>query len=665
MVKVENKGTLWLITKKFLKINRARNAIAILAIILTSLLFTTLFTGTCSMFLTQLETDKKKYITDSHAIIQQLSEEEGQRAETALKDASFVDKYGKDLFLGISEDARFPYLVEFHAGDDNSARNISVKNDIRTYGLLKNIGTTGKQLKKIVRMQAFILSITGIPVGLVTGYAAGVLLVPVLIASLNEKTETVTTAHPLIFLFSAIFSLLTVYLSILQACRIVAKVSPVEALRLAENTQTQKKSKKNFSVSCMGMALQNMRSSWKKGIIVMLSIAISLTILNITGILISLQDFEDIQDLYLAADFQLDKITSTLDFADLNAISPDIHQALDTCPCAEATGYTYYSREQLSMPEQLRETYEGITNKYLDQWGYDWNDTWQEIRTSNQIPVLYMGISKAIFDKFKWRGEPASWEDFQSGQYVITNYPDTYYTKETDYFYKKGDSLTMTYQSGENKTYEVLQEATLPTLLGYPYTDLISVEVYVPASEYIACTGNNYAMRAAINAIPGQEKNVQQYIENVILPEDNAFQFTSVLDLKKDFDRYVSKYYIIGGLLALVLAFIGIMNFYNTTATSLISRKKELALLEAVGMTKRQLLGMLILEGIFYLGGAVITAGFLTLLYSRRFTDRSISFYAFLPFLLMIPVLLFTAWAIPESQFRKMHRESVVERIRQ
>lgn len=41
------------------------------------------------------------------------------------------------------------------------------------------------------------------------------------------------------------------------------------------------------------------------------------------------------------------------------------------------------------------------------------------------------------------------------------------------------------------------------------------------------------------------------------------------------------------------------------------------------------------------------------------------SLYAFLPFALMIPVLLFIAWAIPKVQFWKMNRESVVERIRQ
>ena len=49
MVKVENKETLRLLTKRFMKMNRARNIIAVIAIMLTSLLFTSLFVGSVSI----------------------------------------------------------------------------------------------------------------------------------------------------------------------------------------------------------------------------------------------------------------------------------------------------------------------------------------------------------------------------------------------------------------------------------------------------------------------------------------------------------------------------------------------------------------------------------------------------------------------------------------
>ena len=56
---------------------------------------------------------------------------------------------------------------------------ISVTGDIRFYGLLKTIGVTPAQLRRMIRQQAFLLCVAGIPVGLLTGYGVGAVLTPV------------------------------------------------------------------------------------------------------------------------------------------------------------------------------------------------------------------------------------------------------------------------------------------------------------------------------------------------------------------------------------------------------------------------------------------------------------------------------------------------------
>ena len=60
--------------------------------------------------------------------------------------------------------------------------------DIRYYGLLKTIGVTPRQLKRIIRQQALLLCTIGCPLGLAVGWAVGYLLVPVVIekSSLGE-----------------------------------------------------------------------------------------------------------------------------------------------------------------------------------------------------------------------------------------------------------------------------------------------------------------------------------------------------------------------------------------------------------------------------------------------------------------------------------------------
>ena len=847
MIKVENKETLSLLTKRFMKMNRARNIIAVIAIALTSLLFTSLFVGSVSMILSRRATEIKQFMDSAHATAQNLSEEDAQSLQQIIGQSEDVERYGSGIFLGTGMDERLGFSVEVRYGDENMAEsfnclpttgrlpekenevalssmilealgvtpeigeevtltwevnptlkqyktdtfkvcgfwqgdkavlgqmvwvskayaeenryhvtkeelengiynggleycvwyknlwkleektekiskaagftkagtgmevnpaynlfeedsfsfsslavmilfvilagyliiynifNISVKTDIRAYGLLKNVGTTGKQLKKIVRMQAWRLSAIGIPIGLLCGYLAGLCMAPSLTADSNisaqagQTTQTVVSANPLIFIVAALLTLLTVYLSSLQACKMVERVSPVEALRLAEGEQSQRKIKKNTSVSWWGMAVQNVFRNWKKGLIVMLSIALSMVVVNSIVMLVQGYDFESYKNVLLTADFQLDQMTADLSNTNFNGITPEIKEILNECPESEKTGYVYYSKETHQMEPELLKIWESLADKYEENWNDYEKQIWEDAKATNTVNVHFLGISQAVFDKLEWRGEKPSWDKFKSGDYVIVDYGDKFAEHPVSY-YQTGDTFQMKYQNGNEKDYEVLGEALMPYALDYPYADLIYITVLVPEDEYISQTGNESAMYAAIDAKKGRDKQVKAYIDENVLKENDMINVLSVLDMKESFQRFVSKYYMIGGFLALILAFIGIMNFFNTTATSVISRRKELALLEVVGMTKKQVAKMLVAEGFLYLGGAFVIAVLLVVFGSEEILSNTIGRAFFfrmhltiVPCLLMIPILLVIAYVIPKYQFEKMSRESLVERIR-
>ena len=101
---------------------------------------------------------------------------------------------------------------------------ISVAGDIRFYGLLKTIGTTPRQLRRIIRIQALILSAIGIPIGLIAGWLLGGRLTPVIVSRLNAVVP-VTSVSPLIFAGAALFALFTVLLSCRRPGRMAARVS--------------------------------------------------------------------------------------------------------------------------------------------------------------------------------------------------------------------------------------------------------------------------------------------------------------------------------------------------------------------------------------------------------------------------------------------------------
>ena len=847
MVKVENKETLRLLTKRFMKMNRARNIIAVIAIMLTSLLFTSLFVGSVSMILSKRATEIKQFMDSSHAIAQNLSEEDAERLQKTIEQDEDVERYGSGIFLGAGMDERFGFSVEVRYADENMAEsfnclpttgrlpekenevavsslvlealgvtpkigeevtltwevnpmlkqyktdtfqicgfwqgdkavlgqmvwvseayakenrypvtqeelengiynggkeysvwyknlwnlekktenisktagftkagtgleinpaynlfeedsfsftsfivmvlfvilagyliiynifNISVKTDIRAYGLLKNVGTTGKQLKKIVRMQAWKLSAVGIPIGLIFGYLAGLCMAPSLTADAQisaqagKTAQTVVSANPLIFLAAILLTLLTVYLSSLQACKMVERVSPVEALRLAEGEQSHRKIKKNTSVTWWGMAVQNVLRNWKKGLIVMLSIALSMVVVNCIVMLVQGYDFDSFRKVFLASDFQLDQMTGSLSNTNFNGITPEIKEILNKCPQSEKTGYVYYSEERHKMEPALLKTWETLAEKNKENWTDYEKQIWEETKADNMVKVHFLGISEAVFDMLEWKGEKCSWNTFKSGDYVIVDYSDKY-TEQPVSYYQSGETFKMEYGNGKQKDYGVIGEAMMPYSLDYPYADSVYITVMVPEEEYITQTENQSAMYAAIDAKKGEDKQVKEYIDKNVLKENDMINVFSVLDMKASFRRFVSKYYMIGSFLVVILAFIGIMNFFNTTATSVISRKKELALLEVVGMTKKQISKMLVAEGFLYLGGAFMIAVLLVVVGAKQILINTLGTAFFfqlhltiVPCLLMVPILSGIAYAIPKYQFKKMSQESVVERIR-
>lgn len=126
----------------------------------------------------------------------------------------------------------------------------------------------------------------------------------------NEITEqagqtalTVVPANPLIFIVAALFTLLTVYLSSLQACRMVERVSPVEALHLAEGEQSRRKMKKILPYYGGAGSSKCVFRNWKKGLIVMLSIALSMVVVNCIVMLVQGYDLDSYRKILFANRF--------------------------------------------------------------------------------------------------------------------------------------------------------------------------------------------------------------------------------------------------------------------------------------------------------------------------------------------------------------------------
>ena len=123
----------------------------------------------------------------------------------------------------------------------------------------------------------------------------------------------------------------------------------------------------------------------------------------------------------------------------------------------------------------------------------------------------------------------------------------------------------------------------------------------------------------------------------------------------------------------LMIAVIGFMNLINTMITSIITRKKELGMLQAIGLSDRQLTRMLAGEGMVFTAGTLVASltlgnvlGYLIFLWGRDSGFMSVTQYHYplwesllLAAVLIVGQLLVT-WAIG----KRMRRESLIDRIR-
>ena len=217
---------------------------------------------------------------------------------------------------------------------------ISVAKDVKYFGLLKTIGTTSKQIKRLIRLQVLLLSLVGIPIGLIIGKIVGVMLVPTVLSLINVNVMD-DTVNPIIYVLSALFTLLTIFISISKPSRIAEKVSPIEALRRSDTDQTSKKSnskrvkrdkKEIMSIRLTKMAVKNVLRNKKKMILVTLSLSLGLILLNLTYSFSNSFDMDAFVSEMISSDFVVGDVSNFnvhLDYENQETLNEDFYVELN------------------------------------------------------------------------------------------------------------------------------------------------------------------------------------------------------------------------------------------------------------------------------------------------------------------------------------------------
>ena len=582
---------------------------------------------------------------------------------------------------------------------------ISVVSDIRFYGLLKTIGTTKRQIRRLVRRQAAILSLIGIPVGLLIGYGIGKLALPFALSFGDfGGMEISLKFHPWILVFSAVFSAVTVFLGSWKPGRIAGKVSPIEAVKYTETgirgkAASRKKKRKHNTrnyYSAFSMALSNLGRN--KRTTVMVIMAMSLSIILLTMVMTAAGSFRIDQYLEqrIVGDFVLGNIevTSGMGRSGDITIEPEFLALADEQDGIEEKQELWTAFQRfLQMDDQARERMQELDGAGMLRRDVYESENLDRMLQGESMEGFCYGYSEGLLSNLEVLEGTLDVEKFATGDYILVTpiLGNDDFLPAAEHIWHPGDTVTvesvtetsqvheildaggetigLEYDGLAEKEYEVMAIVDIPRSMNLGRYRANGCDVVMPLSEfdmaYSRCFGVAYQIREEKQE--AFEAAVKAYTE-----EHTQMGYVSKGTLQSEFVNMVTVITTIGIALAGLIALIGTLNFINAVITEIISRKREFAMLQSIGMTNAQLKKTLICEGISYIAIAgvisFVLGSFLACVLLRAMNHIILFFeyqFQILPFVIMIPILMLVAVLVPVLSYRNLQKKSIVERLRE
>ena len=463
----------------------------------------------------------------------------------------------------------------------NNIFKISVNEDIKLLGLLKTIGMTKPQIKKLVHLESLAVALPSIVVGDIVGISIGKIILNKIFVS-NEMLTDVKLSPAviiLIILFSTAFTLLTVFLSVMRPARFAAKVSPIDASRYNE-IQIKKKYKSD-NISLGKLARRQVFSNKFRFISIILSMSLSAVILNSV--------------LTYTGNIDLEKGISDIIVTDYNIASPKYFR------------YMYSGSE------------DGINEKYIGEiennkgfksggalYSYGYEYTYPDIKIEdNKVAPILFGIDDYLINKYKITDGDFDKDKWQTGNYVIIGEK---IRNNSDY--KIGDKIRINVNN-KIKEVQVMGKVEYNFSNGLRYFRVVKEDIndessptlgleyiYMNPNEYKELTGDNSIMSYGFDVADSEKENFNKLLKS--FENDPGFSYDS-RDLQiKSFKDFKNLIEFVGYSLSIVLFLISVLNFINIIATEILRNMVNLSILEAIGMTKQNIKKYLIKKNLIY-----------------------------------------------------------------
>lgn len=580
--------------------------------------------------------------------------------------------------------------------------DISVMQDVQQYGLLRTLGCSTRQIKRLVNRQAVWLTMIGLPIGLIAGFFASWMLLPSVMKffSYTALKATEVSASPLIFVIAALFTVLTVFVSTRKPAKKAAKVSPLEAVRYTGQDNFSKKAiKRTQGAKLPRMALANLGRCKKRTVFITVSMLLCVVLLNSVFVITQSIDEEKFISRSTKTDYTVYSSVST------NITNPFQYHA-DGLP--------------MSVPELINQQVEVENGRYLYRntlddtavtvdYGFDEMAPFETEEekgrtfaafengaricvapdTEDQYYGNVFGASSAFWDDITiYDGEKntdALKQKMDTGEYIIIGYHMNFLTGKPNMGpwegqLQVGDRISF-YKNGELfKTFTVLAVANLVATEYETSAGTLAAQHIGGDAPFIYMTDKMFQQlydtptlfSYGFHVAEGQNQKAEEFL-NDFTSNHSSVTYTSTALLEQQLDSISNMILLVGGMIGLIMAFAGLINFTNMMITNIITRRHEFATMQSIGMTNRQLRQMMIYEGLYYAAGAdiigSICAALIGLTVLKGVLNAPSMWYftlhfTLVPALMVALVYLLLAALIPVIVLRFFNKGTVVERLR-
>jgi putative ABC transport system permease protein len=540
---------------------------------------------------------------------------------------------------------------------------ISVSKDVRFFGMLKTIGTTARQIRRIVSGQILRLCLIGLPFGCALAAAVSLLIVPAVLSTSGIETGVIVSFSPVIYIGAVIFAIITALIGAITPAKKAANISPIEALKY-----TGKEIRKSGVYSSANgkpykMAIRNIFRNRKRAVVVMLSLFLSIVVFSTAMIIVSSIDINYRINAEYNSDFTLgSKLNNP--YPDWY-LSEELVEQIKELDGISEIGITTLEPAQLVYSSELYEFVEWYVD-WVSQWGNLNSDTAAE----QALVFGLQGIDAITLNRINERlSAPIDAEAFERGEIALIRH-DLYREGLVESF----DNVTafeirleFIENSFEimNGGYANLQQPLFSNIQNVGVLGILVSNNFL--RQYITTPKIQYI---DINVKDGYEEQV--YIALQELVNLNDVEILSRFAARKALQEARTITLVLGIGISAILGLIGVFNFINVIFVSIMARKREFATLESVGMSKKQMRSMIRNEGIGY---AIITILFSATLGNLisyglfllvKNVESTMQFtYPFLPILVVYGIILLICPVTPEIAYEGMSKMSLIERLRE